>query len=223
MKYMDSSPQRWLRHYRQYHQMTIDDLAKAAGLSKVFVGKIERGERSPSPGSKQALADALGELVGDVFPSDGRMSPEEAAEYYVERIRSKKQGGVPESEYEQDMRAHGLDPDEEREGTEAVWFADDDTLVIDGRRFHEEIRAIHIQVPPIRATHNVPRSGNTRAKRSGAQRKSRATRSSSSDDPGEPHLVGFAASDPAAGELERAGAADGQPAAYRAARSRRAA
>lgn len=221
---MSPSPQRWLRHYRQYHDMTIDALATDAGLSKVFVGKLERGERSPSPESKQALADALGELVGDVFPTDGRMSPEDAAEYYVESIRTKKHSAASEDEFDLDMRAHGLDPDEEA-GSDVAYFPDEDSVVIDFSRMDESVHAVRVQVAPVRITHKIPRPGNTRARRSGAQRKRKAS-SSTSDDPGESepagsrrHLEDFADlhswSDE--GELERASVV-GSPAS-RAARS----
>ena len=50
--------------------MSQDELAKACGLARPTVSKIERGETTPSALSRQKIADALGFNVHDVFPDE---------------------------------------------------------------------------------------------------------------------------------------------------------
>jgi transcriptional regulator with XRE-family HTH domain len=50
--------------------MSQDELAKACGLARPTVSKIERGETTPSALSKQKIADALGFRVQEVFPGE---------------------------------------------------------------------------------------------------------------------------------------------------------
>jgi transcriptional regulator with XRE-family HTH domain len=48
-----------IRRYRQWKGLSRRELAQRAGLSPVFLGEIERGEKDPSTHSLCLLADAL--------------------------------------------------------------------------------------------------------------------------------------------------------------------
>jgi transcriptional regulator with XRE-family HTH domain len=56
-----------LREARQAHGLTLDDVARQAGLTKSFVSAVERGETSPSIGSLYRLCDVLGLSVAALF------------------------------------------------------------------------------------------------------------------------------------------------------------
>lgn len=61
---------RRLRTLRVEREMTQEDLAKAAGLSTVFVSNMERGINAPSFESLEDLAKALDVSVKDLFDFD---------------------------------------------------------------------------------------------------------------------------------------------------------
>lgn len=184
-----------MRHLRQEQGKSLDALAVEVDLSKVFLSKIERGERRPSVESAQAISKALGEPIEDLFPTDGRKGPQEAANFYLDSLRARRSSeGVPESEFDRDMRAHGLDPDEEASTAVAYW-ADDETIVIDFSRMDAATRSARVKLPPARNASRRP-SSQRRGKRASGK-------TSSSDDPGEPHLES-----PSAREAEHAGTVD---------------
>jgi transcriptional regulator with XRE-family HTH domain len=68
-------PERWparlvggrLREARQGRDMTQDDVAREAGLTKSFVSAVERGETSPSIGSLYRLCEVLGVTIAALF------------------------------------------------------------------------------------------------------------------------------------------------------------
>ena len=52
-----------IRHNRTGRGLSQESLAELAGLSRSFVGEIERGAAVPSVETLQRLADALGEKL----------------------------------------------------------------------------------------------------------------------------------------------------------------
>jgi transcriptional regulator with XRE-family HTH domain len=56
-----------LREARQGRSMTLDDVAREAGLTKSFVSAVERGETSPSIGSLYRLCEVLGVSIAALF------------------------------------------------------------------------------------------------------------------------------------------------------------
>jgi transcriptional regulator with XRE-family HTH domain len=56
-----------LREARQGHGMTLDDVAREAGLTKSFVSAVERGETSPSIGSLYRICEVLSVPVSSLF------------------------------------------------------------------------------------------------------------------------------------------------------------
>lgn len=56
-----------LREARQGRDMTQDDVAREAGLTKSFVSAVERGETSPSIGSLYRLCEVLGVSIAELF------------------------------------------------------------------------------------------------------------------------------------------------------------
>ena len=56
-----------LREARQGRDMTQDDVAREAGLTKSFVSAVERGETSPSIGSLYRLCEVLGVSIAALF------------------------------------------------------------------------------------------------------------------------------------------------------------
>ena len=56
-----------LREARQARDMTQDDVAREAGLTKSFVSAVERGETSPSIGSLYRLCEVLGVSIAALF------------------------------------------------------------------------------------------------------------------------------------------------------------
>jgi transcriptional regulator with XRE-family HTH domain len=69
------APERWparlvggrLREARQGRDMTQEDVAREAGLTKSFVSAVERGETSPSIGSLYRLCEVLGVSIAELF------------------------------------------------------------------------------------------------------------------------------------------------------------
>lgn len=56
-----------LREARQSRTLTLDDVAREAGLTKSFVSAVERGETSPSIGSLYRICEVLGLPVASLF------------------------------------------------------------------------------------------------------------------------------------------------------------
>ncbi len=50
---------RVIRQERQYRHLTIKDLGEKAGLSEIYVGEIERGQKYPSAKVQESIARAL--------------------------------------------------------------------------------------------------------------------------------------------------------------------
>lgn len=206
--------------------MSLEVLAEKTGLSKVFLGKIERGERRPSAESAQAISEALGEPLEDVFPTDGRRGPHGAAQRYLEHVRATRvSGSVPESEFESDMRAHGLNPEEEASAPSPLVrsYVDEDgseTLVVDFSQMDESVRPMRFEVlPPAKPLR--PRARQSRAQRSGKRAAGKSPPSSDPDEPepelGPPTTKDFAAP-VAARKSEHAGTVPSQQAVSGAAR-----
>lgn len=59
-----------LRKFRREKNLSQEELSKAAGLDRTFVGKIERGERSPSLQTISKLANALDIEIYELFYFD---------------------------------------------------------------------------------------------------------------------------------------------------------
>lgn len=57
-----------LRRMREQAGLTQVDLAKASGVDRGTIIKIESGKRSPSIETLEKLADAMGREMGDFFP-----------------------------------------------------------------------------------------------------------------------------------------------------------
>jgi transcriptional regulator with XRE-family HTH domain len=68
-------PERWparlvggrLRETRRARELTLDDVAGAAGFTKSFVSAVERGETSPSIGSLYRICGVLGISMSALF------------------------------------------------------------------------------------------------------------------------------------------------------------
>lgn len=58
---------RVIRRERQDHNMTIKELGAKAGLSEIYVGEIERGQKYPSGSVLESIAKALGLDLADFF------------------------------------------------------------------------------------------------------------------------------------------------------------
>jgi len=56
-----------IRRYRHWRRMTRRQLAERAGLSTVYLGEIERGEKDPSSHSLCLIAEALGVSLGELY------------------------------------------------------------------------------------------------------------------------------------------------------------
>lgn len=56
-----------VRRYRQWQRLSRRELASRAGISPVFLGEIERGEKEPSSHSLFLLAAALGISLGELY------------------------------------------------------------------------------------------------------------------------------------------------------------
>lgn len=98
---------RVIRRYRQWKRLSRRELAIRAGISPVFLGEIERGEKDPSSHSLCRIADALdaplaelymrvatqlgpaGEAVHDAQPSLP-LGVHEEAEGYLEGVNAEK-------------------------------------------------------------------------------------------------------------------------------------
>ncbi len=56
-----------IRRERQSRRMTIRELGEKAGLSEIYVGEIERGQKWPSSRVLESLAHALDLDLADLF------------------------------------------------------------------------------------------------------------------------------------------------------------
>lgn len=71
---------RQLRLVRQQKSLSIQTLAEAAGISRAWLGEIERGTASPSVDIVRRLADALGVSIGSLLNGRaGHTEPETEA------------------------------------------------------------------------------------------------------------------------------------------------
>src|SRR5947209_5378007 len=58
---------RVIRRERQERQMTIKELGEKAGLSEIYVGEIERGQKYPSAKVLESIAEALGLDIAELL------------------------------------------------------------------------------------------------------------------------------------------------------------
>src|SRR5579872_6858875 len=58
---------RVIRRERQDRRLTIKELGDKAGLSEIYVGEIERGQKYPSAKVLESLASALDMTVADLL------------------------------------------------------------------------------------------------------------------------------------------------------------
>jgi transcriptional regulator with XRE-family HTH domain len=58
---------RVIRHERQDRQLTIKELGDKAGLSEIYVGEIERGQKYPSSKVLESIAGALDLDLADLL------------------------------------------------------------------------------------------------------------------------------------------------------------
>ncbi len=58
---------RVIRRERQIRNMTIKELGEKAGLSEIYVGEIERGQKYPSAKVLESLAEALELNIADLL------------------------------------------------------------------------------------------------------------------------------------------------------------
>ena len=56
-----------IRRYRQWERLSRRELAQRAGISPVFLGEIERGEKDPSSHSLCLIAAALKAPLGELY------------------------------------------------------------------------------------------------------------------------------------------------------------
>src|SRR5437868_12391929 len=56
-----------IRRERQDRQLTIKELGEKAGLSEIYVGEIERGQKYPSSGVLESIANALALDIADLL------------------------------------------------------------------------------------------------------------------------------------------------------------
>lgn len=56
-----------IRRYRQWKRMSRRELAQRCGLSPVFLGEIERGEKDPSAGSLCRVSDGLDVPLAELY------------------------------------------------------------------------------------------------------------------------------------------------------------
>lgn len=58
---------RVIRRERQDRRLTIKELGEKAGLSEIYVGEIERGQKYPSSRVLESIASALGMDIADLL------------------------------------------------------------------------------------------------------------------------------------------------------------
>jgi transcriptional regulator with XRE-family HTH domain len=82
----------WLRYAREERCLSQRELAYTAGVTQATVCRAERGDRTPIPRTKRALAAALDYRVREVFPPPGKASsaPELRRAYLEDRPTRRK-------------------------------------------------------------------------------------------------------------------------------------
>ena len=66
-----------LKDFRRARDMTLQEVAEAADLSKSFVSQVETGSAQPSIGSLKRIADVLGITLADLFQDDEEQADSE--------------------------------------------------------------------------------------------------------------------------------------------------
>lgn len=56
-----------LKAYREYHQLTQEDLATKAGVNEKYYGRIERNESCPTVDKLEKICTALGIELSELF------------------------------------------------------------------------------------------------------------------------------------------------------------
>ena len=59
-----------LRQWRKQQGWSLTELSGLTGLSRSYLSRVERGQRSPSAATKVLVARKLGAPVGDLFPAE---------------------------------------------------------------------------------------------------------------------------------------------------------
>ena len=67
---------RFIRQHRVLIPLTLYELASKSGISPSHLGRMERGERSPSAGVLQKIAKSLKLNVNELFVLAGYLSPQ---------------------------------------------------------------------------------------------------------------------------------------------------
>ena len=80
-----------LRHRRKALGLTLEAVAKEAGVTTGFISQVERNITSPSLASLTAMADALGAHIADFF--DPPPKPKETSRAKMREIYSSPGGG----------------------------------------------------------------------------------------------------------------------------------
>ena len=80
-----------LRQRRKVLGLTLEAVAKDAGVTTGFISQVERSITSPSLASLTAMADALGAHIGDFF--DPPPKPEQTSRAKMRQIYSSPGGG----------------------------------------------------------------------------------------------------------------------------------
>lgn len=100
----------WCRTFREAAGLSLEEAAQRAGISKVFLNHVERGRKHMSQDRADRLAGVLSAVLGvelsaeDLFPSNGMKSPREAALYYHQLVRERRdEQRVSEDEFDRDM------------------------------------------------------------------------------------------------------------------------
>ena len=96
-----SSP---LRVYRVARNWSQSELAERAGITRVTVGALERGENEPQLATARALAAALGVSPDELFPDDGNRAHESPDEQRGRR-KSPNMTPTPREERREHSRA----------------------------------------------------------------------------------------------------------------------
>lgn len=110
-----------LKMLRAERGMTQDDLAEAAGISKVFLAEIETGKKYPRIGNFLSLAEALGvPPYWLIYPIGSAVVP--GTNGYADDIAERLQRDVNEllSHYSHDPRPSGLNKDGDAPGGHGV-------------------------------------------------------------------------------------------------------
>lgn len=74
----------WLQREREKRGLTQAKLAAKAGLNRAVINKIENGQSEPSPGTLQAIADALNISDEVIFRAAGYLRSPSDTEYQDE-------------------------------------------------------------------------------------------------------------------------------------------